>query len=733
MHGGYVRTADPSDATPSPATSEWIPNQSERQERGTHFRPEPPLVPWGEAENIRPAISTRTRQLTSQATEKSGLRWHARIFGHLARPAARPITQCDRFWTCRFRHALWPLWRTISHSVWVPPRPKPVGCSRRSIAESKNQPPLISDEGHPLMLTVPSRHSLPRSSRRLRRHPSLLALAAVVNFALIGGTLVAVLGAQAAPTVPTVATMVITPQGQASSTLVSAPVRTTSAQLLVAFLASDSKSPGASFDSVTGCSLSWHRAARANGQAGPVEIWSAQASAVLSGCRVRAHRAFGSWQGLITVAGYTGARGIGATSAANGTGEASVSLKTTAANSLVYAVGSDWDNAVAREPAGGTKLEAQFLAPAKDTYWVQSAGSVIASTKTVTLADSRATGDRFNMAAVEILGATGDTVTKPSQSTSAPTAQPTTSPTQKPSPTAKPSTGTPTPTVTASSTPTATRTSAPGGSGDPTVPVGAFPNASRTGPTAAGYTLTAYTGPTNITTPGTVISGKRITGGLDISAANVTVQGCDITGTVTVHGVENAQILDSSIHGSSATDTSLDYGVHFAGSQHTGAVRRTNIQWIYGDYIQFGSGQFQFTDNYLHDWVTSRGGSSAPHYDGISGWDGDNSGLLIDHNTVLGPATDGETSAVWPGKSSNSTVTNNLLAGGGYIFYPPGPGTSGNVFSGNHISTRYHPDGGGWGVVYPTFNVVWGSNGNVWSGNVWDDGAKAGQAVQPSD
>src|SRR4051794_9819783 len=52
-----------------------------------------------------------------------------------------------------------------------------------------------------------------------------------------------------------------------------------------------------------------------------------------------------------------------------------------------------------------------------------------------------------------------------------------------------------------------------------------MPNATNTG-VPAGTTLTAYTGPMTITTPGTVIEGLIINGQLAVNAANVTIKDC---------------------------------------------------------------------------------------------------------------------------------------------------------------------------------------------------------------
>ena len=60
-------------------------------------------------------------------------------------------------------------------------------------------------------------------------------------------------------------------------------------------------------------------------------------------------------------------------------------------------------------------------------------------------------------------------------------------------------------------------------------PTSTFPNATNTGVPAsfgAASSLPIYTGPTNITTNGTVISGYQITSPLTISANNVTIENC---------------------------------------------------------------------------------------------------------------------------------------------------------------------------------------------------------------
>ena len=100
--------------------------------------------------------------------------------------------------------------------------------------------------------------------------------------------------------------------------------------------------------------------------------------------------------------------GAGASVAAGAaSGEPSVSLMTTAEGSLVYAVGSDWDNATARALSAPTRrcyTRISTRASGK-TFWSQYTGAITGPAgSVVTLNDTAPTSDQWNMAAVEILG-----------------------------------------------------------------------------------------------------------------------------------------------------------------------------------------------------------------------------------------------------------------------------------------------------------------------------------------
>jgi hypothetical protein len=84
----------------------------------------------------------------------------------------------------------------------------------------------------------------------------------------------------------------------------------------------------------------------------------------------------------------------------------SISLKTQEAGSLVFAVGHDWDEAIERTLGPNQVMLHQYLdTKTGDTAWSQYTSQVIGLAGTeVTLNDTAPTGDRWDMAAVELRG-----------------------------------------------------------------------------------------------------------------------------------------------------------------------------------------------------------------------------------------------------------------------------------------------------------------------------------------
>jgi hypothetical protein len=110
----------------------------------------------------------------------------------------------------------------------------------------------------------------------------------------------------------------------------------------------------------------------------------------------------------MNVASYLGAdTAKGAVAGTNAaTGAPTATLVTTRAGSWVWGVGTDWSNALARTLGSGQTMVDQYLSSAGDTYWLQrQTAPTPAAGTAVTLNDTAPTGDRYNLAIIEILAA----------------------------------------------------------------------------------------------------------------------------------------------------------------------------------------------------------------------------------------------------------------------------------------------------------------------------------------
>jgi hypothetical protein len=196
---------------------------------------------------------------------------------------------------------------------------------------------------------------------------------------------------------------------QGRGTLVTPGLSTAAAgEQLLAFVALDGpKGARAQQSTVTGGGLTWTLVERSNTQSGASEIWSAKAAGQLSGATFTATPLKSGYDGLLHVVAYKGAAGPGV---AGGTGAPSgapdIYLPGVAAGSWVFAVGNDWDRAVARTPITGQLLQRQWVdTGAGDTFWVQSPPAPSTAPGLVTIHDTAPTNDQYNYAAVELVAA----------------------------------------------------------------------------------------------------------------------------------------------------------------------------------------------------------------------------------------------------------------------------------------------------------------------------------------
>ncbi len=197
---------------------------------------------------------------------------------------------------------------------------------------------------------------------------------------------------------------------QARGTLATPAFTTTHAgDVLVAFVAMDGSAPRTQTSTVTGGGLTWTLVKRANTQGGTSEIWAARSTGLLSNAVVTATPQETGFDGLLSVLALTGAAGTGVAGAGGGpNGAPSIYLPGVATGSWVFAVGNDWDNAVARTPHAGQVVRTQWVdTAAGDTFWVQSTAAPNTAMGLVTIADTAPTTDQWNYAAVEVTAHAG--------------------------------------------------------------------------------------------------------------------------------------------------------------------------------------------------------------------------------------------------------------------------------------------------------------------------------------
>jgi hypothetical protein len=204
--------------------------------------------------------------------------------------------------------------------------------------------------------------------------------------------------------------LAFTDRSTRSTSITTAAFSTSSGnELLLAFIATDASASGTNIvvNNVTGASLTWTLVLRTNVQRGTAEIWRAFAPAALTNVSVTATLSQ-SRAASITVLSFEGVDPSGVVGA-TGTGNAAsglptASLVTTRNNSWVFAVGNDWNQAIARTPGSSQTIVHQYLSSTGDTFWVQMQNSSTPlSGTTVTINDPLPMTDSYNLSLVEVL------------------------------------------------------------------------------------------------------------------------------------------------------------------------------------------------------------------------------------------------------------------------------------------------------------------------------------------
>jgi hypothetical protein len=230
-----------------------------------------------------------------------------------------------------------------------------------------------------------------------------------------------------------------------------------------------------------------------------------------------------------------------------------------------------------------------------------------------------------------------------------------------------------------------------------------WPGPSNTGPDLSqcpGGILTNNSGPNTrvitISTPGTVISCENITGGLQITAQNVTIKNSIVTydggglngsGVININDGASATVDHVKINGLNHTHACIwDEGVKGTTLTYSMIAKNVNcygindgiFSWWWSKDKNAGAGSdFIIQDSYFHDFTTN---AANGHIDGYQ-TEGAQNGAII-HNTYKMTSVEGTGAnsaiALWDSfnqtvptglTSGNFTVTNNLIAGGGFAIY----------------------------------------------------------------
>lgn len=271
-------------------------------------------------------------------------------------------------------------------------------------------------------------------------------------------------------------------------------------------------------------------------------------------------------------------------------------------------------------------------------------------------------------------------------------------------------------------------------------PFPAFPDASCTGWAHTGVTLTTYSGPTTITTNGTVIDSKQINSSITIAANNVTITRSLINGQIFPSGTRTGVLIqDVKIDGQNVGGGGAGQCVGGNSGSAGGAtaadfvLRRVDIsgctQGVYGR-------GWTLEDSYIHDlWATG-----SDHTEAILGHTGD---IVIRHNYLFAgykagaTTTDGMSAVIalythssfW-GDIDDIVLEKNFLktdnSGNGQAGYCLYGGNSGDN-SGNATNTVYRDNvfaRGADNICGWAGPVVWLPTGgnNCWSNNKYEDG-----------
>ncbi|HEX3589689.1 MAG TPA: hypothetical protein VHV74_08650 [Pseudonocardiaceae bacterium] len=272
-----------------------------------------------------------------------------------------------------------------------------------------------------------------------------------------------------------------------------------------------------------------------------------------------------------------------------------------------------------------------------------------------------------------------------------------------------------------------------------------WPAATNTG---AGGNLTTVSGDIVLSKNGQVYQNMRVKGTIAITACNVTLRNVEVDSGEPYTGDSTPDLFAIWLQESATCGVTLDHVTTLTASAPNvyvttsvrvargGAVTITNSKLLGAQLGILGMSAGTIRGNYIELGRNMRG----DHNDSIQG-DGA-SNLVIDHNTLLNPNDQTSALALYTeyGNNDDVTVSNNLLAGGGYTCYCGDGATQndGTPARANRVSIvnnvfwqKYYPDAGHFGAAR-AFNPA---GGGRWANNVFMNAAgtiTSSQVPQPA-
>lgn len=229
-----------------------------------------------------------------------------------------------------------------------------------------------------------------------------------------------------------------------------------------------------------------------------------------------------------------------------------------------------------------------------------------------------------------------------------------------------------------------------------------FPDATNTGVPTSWAPIKTVNGDMSVTTAGATLDGWDIHGCLSIKAANVTVRNSRINADCfyAVQSLSTGLVLDhdqiSCAGGTGTGVTAAGYSI--IASDISGCENGLNV-----------GGPVSMVDSFVHDLTFIS--NATTHTDGAQFNQGAGP-VTFQHNTIDAGPDSNSAIIMWDeGDPQNHdvTITNNILANGGFTLYCPRNNASNDVISGNHFVPGFYGPSNGC------------TAGHVaWSGNVLD-------------